>query len=49
MPEKFDKNILKYNHGQNSIKIPFVIYADKESLLEKNTNMQQRPQKIVRN
>ena len=34
MPEKFD-NILKYNQGQKSMKIPFFIYADTESLLEK--------------
>ena len=33
-PEK-GKNILKYNHGEKSIKIPFVIYVDTQSLLEK--------------
>ena len=32
---KEDKNILKYNHGETSMKIPFIIYADMESLLEK--------------
>ena len=31
---KEDK-ILKYNHGEKSIKVPFIIYADVESLLEK--------------
>ena len=34
MPDK-DNNILKYNHGENSMKLPFIIYADMESLLEK--------------
>ena len=27
-----DSNILKYNHGENSVKAPFVIYAGIESL-----------------
>ena len=30
-----DKKILKYNHGEKSIRAPFIIYADLESLLEK--------------
>ena len=34
MAEK-SKNILKYNHGEKSMKIPFIIYAETESLLEK--------------
>ena len=34
MPEK-DNKILKYNYGEISIKVPFIIYADIESLLEK--------------
>ena len=34
MPTK-DNNIIKYNHGEKSIKIPFTIYADLEYLLEK--------------
>ena len=25
-----DKNILKYNHGEKSLKVPFTIYADLE-------------------
>ena len=29
------KNMSKYNHGEKSVKIPFVIYVDTESLLEK--------------
>ena len=30
-----DNKILKYNHGEKSMKLPFIIYADLESLLEK--------------
>ena len=33
---KEDNKILKYNHGEKSMKVPFIIYADLESLLEKN-------------
>ena len=31
------KKLLKYNHGETSMKAPFVIYADLECLLEKCT------------
>ena len=34
MPTK-DNNTIKYNHGENSMKLPFVIYSDLEFLLEK--------------
>ena len=34
MPTK-DNNIIKYNQGEKSIKLPFIIYADLEYLLEK--------------
>ena len=34
MPTK-DNNIIKYNHGEKSMKLPFVIYSDLECLLEK--------------
>ena len=34
MPKE-DNKVLKYNHGEKSMKIPFIIYADLESLLEK--------------
>ena len=34
MSEK-DNKILKYNHGEKSMKVPFIIYADLEYLLEK--------------
>ena len=30
-----DNNIIKYNHGEKSMKLPFAIYADLECLLEK--------------
>ena len=30
-----DNNIIKYNQGEESIKLPFVDYADLECLLEK--------------
>ena len=29
MPAK-DNNIIKYNHGEKSLKVPFIIYADLE-------------------
>ena len=34
MPKE-DNKILKYNHRGKSMRAPFVIYADIESLLEK--------------
>ena len=34
MPTK-ENNIIKYNQGEKSIKLPFVVYADLECLLEK--------------
>ena len=34
MPEENNK-ILKYNQGEKSMKVPFITYADLESLLEK--------------
>ena len=30
-----DNNIIKYNHGEKTMKVPFIIYADLECLLEK--------------
>ena len=32
---KEDNNVLKYNHGEKSMKVPFIIYADVDSSLEK--------------
>ena len=34
MPEE-DNKILKYNQGKKAVKIPFIVYADLETLLEK--------------
>ena len=36
MPKK-DYKILKYNHGEKSMKFLFIMYADLESVLEKHT------------
>ena len=36
MPTK-NNNIIKYNHGEKSVKTPFIIYADLECLLEKTS------------
>ena len=36
MPTKYNK-ILKYHHGEKSLKAPFMIYLDLESLLKKCT------------
>ena len=45
MPTK-DNNIIKYTHGEKSIKIPFTIYADLECLLEKISTCQNDPNKL---
>ena len=42
MPTKFNK-ILKYNHGEKSLKTPFVIYVDLECLLLKQESCQNNP------
>ena len=44
MPEK-DNKILKYNHGEKSVKVPFIIYADLEPLLEKMNTSHNNPEK----
>ena len=44
IPEK-DNKILKYNQGEKSIKVPFIIYADLESLLEKMHTCHNNPEK----
>ena len=36
---------LKYNHGEKSLKDPFMIYADLECLLEKMHSCQNNPEK----
>ena len=38
-------NIIKYNHGEKSMKFLFVIYADLECLLEKMSTCQNNPNK----
>ena len=40
MPKE-DNKILKYNHGETSTKVPFIMYADLESLLEKDKYLSQ--------
>ena len=44
MPEKDDK-ILKYNQGEKPMKVPFIIYADLQSLLEKINTCHNNPEK----
>ena len=44
MPTK-DNNIIKYNHGEKSMKLSFVIYADLECLLEKMSTCENNPNK----
>ena len=44
MPNK-DNKILKYNHGEKSMKAPFIIYGDLESLLEKMSTCYDSPEK----
>ena len=40
-----EESILKYNHGHKSMKIPFIIHADMESLLDKIDTCQRNPEK----
>ena len=40
-----DNKILKYSHGEKSLKAQFMIYADLECLLEKNHSCQNNPEK----
>ena len=43
MPTR-DNNTLKYNHGEKSLKVPWVIYADFECLLIKAQSYQNNPE-----
>ena len=43
MPTK-DNNIIKYNQGEKSIKLPFVVYVDLECLLEKISTCHHNPE-----
>ena len=38
-----DNNIIKYNQGEKSTKLPFVVYAELECLLEKMSTCQNNP------
>ena len=42
MPTK-GNNIIKYNHGEKSMKVPFVIHADLECILEKMSTCMNNP------
>ena len=42
-----NKKILKYKHGEKSIRVPFVIYADLECLLEKMHSCQNNPENLT--
>ena len=44
MPRK-DNKILKYNHGEKSMKVPFLIYTDLECLLEIISTCHNNPKK----
>ena len=44
MPNEHNK-ILKCNHGEKSMKAPFIIYEDLECLLEKMHSCQNNPEK----
>ena len=44
MPDENNK-ILKYNHGVKSMRVPFIIYADLECLLEKTHSCKNNPEK----
>ena len=48
MPNE-DNKILKYNHGEKSMKAPFNIYANLESLLEKMNTCHDSTEKIINN
>ena len=45
MPTK-NNNIIKYNQGEKSIKLPFVVYADLECLHEKMSTCQNNPNEL---
>ena len=42
MPTK-NNNIIKYNHGEKFMKVPFIIYVDLECLLEKRSTWINNP------
>ena len=46
MPEEENKTS-KYNHGEKSMKHPFIIYADLDSLLKKLDTCHNNPKKSL--
>ena len=44
MPNENNKT-LKYNYGEKSMRVPFIIYVDLEYLLEKIHSCQNNPKK----
>ena len=44
MPEE-DNKISKYNHGEKPMRVPFIVYGDLESLLEKMSTCHNNPEK----
>ena len=44
MPKQ-DNEIMKYNHGEKSMKVPYIIYAELEYLLEKRSICYNNPDK----
>ena len=42
-----ENNILKYNLRENSMKIPFIIYGNFESILEEISTCSNDPKKII--
>ena len=45
LEQKIKLKISKYNLGEKSMKVPFVIYPDLESLLEKMKTCHDNPEK----
>ena len=41
-----NSKILKYNRGEKSMKVPFIIYVDLESQLEQIHSCQNNPEKL---
>ena len=42
---KEDNEVLKYNHGEKSVEVSFIIYADLESLHKKMSTCYNKPKK----
>ena len=48
MPNE-ENELIKYNQGEKSIKLPFIIYADLECLLEKMSTSYNNPEESSKN